>query len=195
MAVTPELYTLSGLAKELGLDRRALEQELALLPPDSKDDNGRPRWLMRTVVPHLYRKPQELETAEIDRRRKFADMERSEMEVALQKRQLVTIDDFAKVVTWLFSEVRTHTQNQLGILPNTLSRHERNQYEEDLRRHQQRLDEKLVHFADRLGGDEAEAEETGSADPPPAKTNTKRVGAGRASSKRRSVSKDRKVAE
>lgn len=195
MAVTPELYTLHALARELGMDRRTLGQEMALLPPDSKDEKGRPLWLMRSVVPHLYRKPDELEIAEIDRRRKHADMERSEMEVAVQKRQLVKIDELEKIAADLFTEVRVHTQNQLGLLPNTLARHERNSYEDELRRHQQRLEQRLLYVIDRIGRDEEAAEATGSVDPPPAKANAKRVGARGKSTKRRSVRKDGQVAE
>ena len=195
MAVTPELYTLHAIARELGIDRRTLGQEMALLPPDSQDAKGRPLWLMRSVVPHLYRKPDELEVAEIERRRKFADMEKSELEVALSKRQVIRIEEIAKVLTWLFNEVRTHTETQLGLLPNTINRHERNQYEEELRRHQQRLEEKIRDFADGLGGDEEEDQAAPSADPPSSETDTEPVVRKRKSPQRRSKRSDGKVAE
>ena len=195
MAVTPELYTLHAIARELGIDRRTLGQEMALLPPDSKDEKGRPLWLMRSVVPHLYRKPDELEAAEIDRRRKFADMEKSELEIALQKRRVVKIEELAKIIKELFIEVRTHTEMQLGLLPNTLTRHERSEYEDELRRHQRRLEERLRDYANRLGGSEEDDHGSDSSDPPSSEADSEPVGRKRKSPQRRGKRSNREMAE
>lgn len=195
MAVTPELYTLHAIARELGIDRRTLGQEMALLPPDSKDEKGRPLWLMRSVVPHLYRKPDELEAAEIDRRRKFADMEKSELEIALQKRRVVKIEELAKIIKELFIEVRTHTEMQLGLLPNTLTRHERSEYEDELRRHQRRLEERLRDYANRLGGSEEDDHGSDPSDPSSSEADSEPVGRKRKSPQRRGKRPNREMAE
>src|SRR4051794_34995978 len=49
MAMRPKLWTISGLATELGADRRTVAAKLAEVPPDSTVQ-GYPAWRMRTAV-------------------------------------------------------------------------------------------------------------------------------------------------
>jgi phage terminase Nu1 subunit (DNA packaging protein) len=49
MAMRPKLWTISGLATELGVDRRTVAARLAEVPPDSTVQ-GYPAWRMRTAV-------------------------------------------------------------------------------------------------------------------------------------------------
>ena len=50
----PALWSLNGLASELGLDRRTLAKRLRGVPPDG-DRNGNPAWKMQTVLDALRR--------------------------------------------------------------------------------------------------------------------------------------------
>jgi hypothetical protein len=49
MGMSPKFWTVNGLSVELGLDRRSLAVRLASTPPDS-EIQGRPAWLLRTVL-------------------------------------------------------------------------------------------------------------------------------------------------
>jgi hypothetical protein len=49
MAMRPQLWTISGLATELGADRRTVAAKLAGVPPDGTV-HGHPAWRMRAAM-------------------------------------------------------------------------------------------------------------------------------------------------
>src|SRR3954464_630052 len=52
MGMTPRLWTVNGLAVELGHDRRSLAARLALVPRDAQVQ-GNPAWLLKTALATL----------------------------------------------------------------------------------------------------------------------------------------------
>lgn len=90
-----ELWTLSGLAVELGRDRRSLARDLEGLDPDKSEHKGgrtERRWRMRRVVEHLFRPQGGAVAAEdFDNQRErlaAAQAERVEMENAIRRGEL-----------------------------------------------------------------------------------------------------------
>src|SRR5262245_9888315 len=49
MAMTPQLFSLSGAATELGMDRRTIAAALADTPPDG-ELRGHPAWKLRSIL-------------------------------------------------------------------------------------------------------------------------------------------------
>jgi phage terminase Nu1 subunit (DNA packaging protein) len=65
--MTPRLWTVNGLATELGLDRRSLASRLATTPADSQVQ-GRPAWLMKNALVALGQ-PTRAPRSELDQER------------------------------------------------------------------------------------------------------------------------------
>lgn len=90
-----ELWTLSGLAVELGRDRRSLARDLEGLDPDKTDRKGgrvERRWRMRRAVEHLYRVSAGAEGEDFDDQRQrlaAAQAEKVERENAVRRGELV----------------------------------------------------------------------------------------------------------
>lgn len=98
-----ELWSLNGLAVELGRDRRSLARDLDSLEPDKTERRGSKidrRWRMKRVIEHLYRNHSVVdpgaEQFDGDQRQRLAaaQAEKHEMENAVRRGQLA---DVAKV--------------------------------------------------------------------------------------------------
>src|SRR3982074_1132265 len=48
-----ETYTVNGASDALGRDRRVISKALRTVPPDSRDEQGRPRWRLPTIAKAL----------------------------------------------------------------------------------------------------------------------------------------------
>lgn len=49
MAMTRQLWSINGLATELGMDRRTVARRLSAAPPDGKL-KGKPAWFLETAL-------------------------------------------------------------------------------------------------------------------------------------------------
>jgi phage terminase Nu1 subunit (DNA packaging protein) len=109
MAVTPQLWTLNGLAVELKIYRSKLATALATLPPDIEDERGTKKWLMARVVKHLQGQgagPQKLDRGQEDARLKRAQADKLEMELALRRGELVAAEDVGEYLAGILSALR-----------------------------------------------------------------------------------------
>lgn len=104
-----QLWTLSGLAVELGRDRRSLARALEGLKPDdeSRDAAGRltRRWLMRRAVEHLTPSP----SSEYDDQRQrlaAAQAEKVERENAIQRGEVARKADVVRFWTDCMANMR-----------------------------------------------------------------------------------------
>lgn len=90
-----ELWTLNGLAVELGRDRRSLARDLEGLEPDKVERKGgrtERRYRLKRVVEHLYRSQPGSPVEDFDNQRErlaAAQAEKVEMENAVRAGQLV----------------------------------------------------------------------------------------------------------
>ncbi len=53
MAMTPQLWSISGIATELGVDRRRVGRALSDIPPDEGEGKGK-RWRMASVAAAVF---------------------------------------------------------------------------------------------------------------------------------------------
>lgn len=106
MAVMVRLYTISGLAQELGMDNRTLGKRMASVKPDGKQ-HGRDAWKLRTALDALNEQGETLNPAAEKARLDKARADLAELDLAERSGQLV---DAAMIeATWgaAFTELRT----------------------------------------------------------------------------------------
>lgn len=108
MAMVAKLWTLSGLAVELDMDRRAVGRMLTGVPPDGEGPRGANAWLMRTAIAAMTEggKPAKSLEAEKTRHQKEA-ADRLEMENAARRGELLERVVVDAAVVAAFSRVRS----------------------------------------------------------------------------------------
>lgn len=110
MAMVAQMWTLSGLAVELDMDRRAVGRMLKGVPPDGDGPKGANAWLMRTVIDVMSGADggsERLDPAQ-ERARKDRELaDKAAMENAARRGELLDRADVDAAVTSSFSRVRS----------------------------------------------------------------------------------------
>ncbi len=107
MAMTPQLWSLSGLEVELGRDRRMIGKALAGVDPD--DGSGKTkRWFMKTVIAAMYLSGDDLDLTEERARLAKEQADKTEMENAVRRRDVLERGEVDQAVISEFARVRAH---------------------------------------------------------------------------------------
>ena len=105
MAMQGQLWTLSGLAVELGMDRRNLARRLEGLEPDESEGRS-PKWRMARVHRHMMRGAEvgdpQREKARLDKLR----ADKVELELERERGETVSVHEVAGLWAKLASEAR-----------------------------------------------------------------------------------------
>ena len=108
MAMVAQMWTLSGLAVELGMDRRAVGRMLAGVPADGTGPKGANAWLMRTAVDVLAGLKQDGPSLEEEKTRQAKEgADRLAMENAARRGELIDRAVADAAVVGAFSRVRS----------------------------------------------------------------------------------------
>jgi len=107
MAYVAQLWTLNGLATELGRDRRAIGKALMGVVP-ANEGSGQNRWLMKTVVDAIYEKPGDaLELTEERARLAKEQADKTALDNAQRRGELLEVGVVEAEVTSAFARVRS----------------------------------------------------------------------------------------
>lgn len=111
MAMVAQMWTLSGLAVELGMDRRAVGRMLAGVPADGEGPRNASAWLMKTAIEAMMGEA-DVESGKLDpaqeRARKDRELaDKTAMENEARRGQLVDRADVDAAVIGAFSRVRS----------------------------------------------------------------------------------------
>lgn len=108
------LYTISGLAQELGMDNRTLGKRMAGIPPDGKQA-GRDAWKLKTALDALNEQTDNLNPAAEKARLDKARADLAELDLAERSGRLV---DAARIeATW--AAALTELRTRLLAIPST----------------------------------------------------------------------------
>ena len=116
--MAPRLWSVSGLATELHIDRRTVAKRLAALPPD--ETNGSvSRWLMANAAPVLLRVDGGDVPAFVAERTRLTreQADRAALENATRRGELVDAEE----VSLLWSKLTGETRNKLLGLPSAVA--------------------------------------------------------------------------
>ena len=110
MAMTPQAWSVNGLATELGLDRRTVAKRLALVTPHSLASDGSPRWRLNDAIKALFEiggSRQRIDLDEARQRKLAAEAQLAELELARQQGLVVAIEDVGVELERCYSAVRS----------------------------------------------------------------------------------------
>jgi hypothetical protein len=110
MAMTPQAWSVNGLATELGLDRRTVAKRLAPVTPHSLAADGSPRWRLNDAIKVLFTIQDDRRRIDLDeaRQRKLAaEAQLAELDLARQQGQVVAIEDVGVELERCYSAVRS----------------------------------------------------------------------------------------
>ena len=118
--MAPRLWSVSGLATELHIDRRTVAKRLAALPPD--ETNGSvSRWLMAKAARRLLLvdgADPEASALDVERTREAAARaDKLELENATRREELVEVE----TVSLLWAKLTGETRNKLLGLPSAVA--------------------------------------------------------------------------
>lgn len=122
MAMTAELWTMSGLAVELGHDQRTIAQALATVPPDGEKTwrgKASKAWYMRTAVNAMYTRGsgESTEIKSQQARKAKEEADKLEMQNKQARRELLPATEVNTAQQAAFARVRA----RLLALPSKLS--------------------------------------------------------------------------
>lgn len=116
MAMTPQGWSISAIAVELGRDRRTVAAACANVEPCGSDRRGK-LYRLADVVPLLVTSGRPADVDEAKARKLAAEAELAEIELAKARGELVPIDAVAKAVTDEYAATRA----KLLALPSKLA--------------------------------------------------------------------------
>jgi phage terminase Nu1 subunit (DNA packaging protein) len=105
MALMPQLWTISGLETEIGVDRRTLGQALASVPPEGKV-GGRDAWLIRTALATLKGPDGSLDPPQEKARLDKLRADKTEVELEKLKAELIPASQIDKALDGVQQQVR-----------------------------------------------------------------------------------------
>jgi len=121
MSMTPKAWSVSGLATELGLDRRTVAKRLAHAPPHSLAPDGSPRWRLNDALRALFDvedgRRTRIDIDEARQRKTAAEARLAELELARQEGEVVAVEDVGIEVERRYAAVRA----RLMALPPKLA--------------------------------------------------------------------------
>ena len=122
MAMTAELWTMSGLATELGHDQRTIGAALATTPPDGdKEYRGKSHkaWFMRTAIAAISARNggEGIDLKAEQARKAKEEADKLEMQNALMRGELLPAQEVNAAVQSSFARVRA----RLLALPNKVA--------------------------------------------------------------------------
>ena len=131
MGMTAKLYSLNGLATELGRDRRTIGKALARVAPDGKTASGDPAWHLTTALSALDRNEdrrshhhggdnRDIDEVEFASQKLHELLERLRAEPSIEKRRQM-IEDGQGSVVGEFARAVERAQSQSNEAMRTVS--------------------------------------------------------------------------